>query len=114
MATIRLFCKHIDIASIVFLQFHIHSVNINDTAILLYRRVNEAYLFTFERCTPVHSMADMTEAQIAETQKILSEKQSLSNNGFVSAGQTPSLRISARIVDFLAMIVRSFLFSYPL
>lgn len=39
--------------------------------------------------TPVHSMADMTEAQIAETQKILSEKQSLSNNGFVSAGQTP-------------------------
>ena len=39
--------------------------------------------------TPVHSMANMTEAQIAETQKILSEKQSLSNNGFVPAGQTP-------------------------
>lgn len=39
--------------------------------------------------TPVHSMADMTESQIAETQKILSEKQSLSNNGFVPADQTP-------------------------
>ena len=50
VAAIRLFCKHIDIASIVFLQFHIHPVNINNTAILLYRRVNEAYLFTFERC----------------------------------------------------------------
>lgn len=39
--------------------------------------------------TPPRSMDEMTDVQITETQRFLSQKQSLSNDGFIPAGKTP-------------------------